>query len=114
MTSKVVAVTYDCEDAARVATFWGEVLGRPVEDGASAEFAMIGEPGTVWYFAQVPEGKTAKNRFHPDLATEDLDLEVKRLVELGAAELATYDEGGHHWVTLADPEGNEFDVIAGE
>ncbi len=63
-------------------------------------------------FHKVPEGKAAKNRFHPDLVTSDLAAEVKRLVGLGAAQQQEIEEGGYHWVTLTDREGNEFDVVA--
>jgi predicted enzyme related to lactoylglutathione lyase len=112
MTSDLQALTFDCADAARVAAFWAEVLGRTVNEGAGEEFASLGEPGPSWYFVKVPEAKTTKNRMHPDLAAEDLDAEVQRLIGLGASQLATYDEGGNRWTTLADPEGNEFDVVA--
>ena len=70
--------------------------------------------GPHWYFMQVPEGKTAKNRMHPDLAAPDLAAEVDRIVGLGAKTAAEHDEGGFRWVTLQDPEGNEFDVLAAE
>ncbi|HYK27227.1 MAG TPA: VOC family protein [Streptosporangiaceae bacterium] len=62
-------------------------------------------------FLKVPEAKTAKNRFHPDLVTPYLEAEVKRLVGLGAAQQQEIEESGYHWITLADPEGNEFDVV---
>ena len=32
--------------------------------------------------------------------------------QLGATHLADHDEEGTVWATLADPEGNEFDVAA--
>ena len=64
-------------------------------------------------FLQVPEPKAAKNRMHPDLTTEDLPAEVARLTGLGATHLADHTEDGTTWATLADPEGNEFDVVAG-
>ncbi len=61
-------------------------------------------------FQLVPEGKSVKNRVHLDLRvggapTED---EVARLVSLGARELHRGRQGPHSWVTMADPEGNEF------
>ena len=52
-----------------------------------------------------------KNRVHVDLGTADLDAELQRLAGLGATHLADLDEGGTRWTTLADPEGNEFDVV---
>ena len=88
------------------------MLEAPVDDGASADYAVLkGEPG--WMFLRVPESKTVKNRVHPDLTTDDLPAEVERLIALGATRQADHDEDGTRWVTLTDPEGNEFDVVAG-
>jgi predicted enzyme related to lactoylglutathione lyase len=64
-------------------------------------------------FAQVPEPKSTKNRVHPDLTTDDLDGELTRLKKLGATVLADHHDGDTRWAALADPEGNEFDVVAG-
>lgn len=117
MTAKISALTMDCSDATKLAAFWSAVLDRPVDEGATEDFAAIGmaDPPAgqpFWMFVKVPEGKTSKNRFHPDLSTGDLETEVKRLVALGATEHGTFDESGAHWTTLTDPEGNEFDVAA--
>ncbi|ETK37552.1 VOC family protein [Microbispora sp. ATCC PTA-5024] len=63
-------------------------------------------------FQGVPEPKTVKNRLHVDLhvGPERRDAEVDRLKGLGATVLWTVEEPGDHHVTMADPEGNEFDV----
>ncbi|WP_182902326.1 VOC family protein [Microbispora sp. H10830] len=63
-------------------------------------------------FQAVPEPKAGKNRLHIDLhaGPERRDAEVDRLKALGAAVLRTVREPGGHHVTMADPEGNEFDV----
>jgi hypothetical protein len=64
-------------------------------------------------FQVVPELKTVKNRVHLDLhvgaAARD-DVEA-RLTALGATRLWEGSEGGSTWVTMADPEGNEFDLV---
>ena len=110
-TITLTHLTFDCADAEKLATFWSAALDQEVADGASPEYAVIaGQPG--WMFLQVPEGKAAKNRVHPDLHTDDLPAEVTRLVGLGATHLADHTEAGTTWATLADPEGNEFDVAA--
>lgn len=51
-----------------------------------------------------------KNRMHLDLLVgpDRRDAEVDRLLALGAARLWDGQQGPHTWVTLADPEGNEF------
>ena len=105
-------ITFDCADAERLAGFWSSVLDEPLDDGASADFATItSRKAASWMFVKVPEPKTVKNRVHVDLAAADLEAELQRLAGLGATRLADLDEGGTRWTTLADPEGNEFDVV---
>lgn len=63
-------------------------------------------------FQVVAETKSVKNRVHLDIYfdAEDRDAEVERLISLGATKLWDGRQGQHTWVTLADPEGNEFCV----
>jgi hypothetical protein len=63
-------------------------------------------------FQLVPEAKTVKNRLHLDLrfGAERQEEEVARLIGMGATELWRGAQGPHTWVTMADPEGNEFCV----
>ncbi len=115
MSIAVFGVTFDARNAQATATFWAAALGRTVADGASETAAAIdadpATPGPRIGFRQVPEGKTVKNRLHLDLVTSDLAGDVARLTALGATTLNEV-EAGIHYVTLADPEGNEFDLIA--
>ena len=117
MPATEFAITLDCANAAELAAFWSQVLGRPVDAGATEEFAAIGLAGgsngrPVWMFHSVPEAKTAKNRAHVDLVTADLAAEADRIIRLGASRLADLEEGGVRWTTLTDPAGNEFDLVA--
>jgi hypothetical protein len=107
----------DCRHAARLAGFYADLLTRPVADGASEFFAFI--PPTVdppdppfpgLMFLQVPEPRTGKNRVHIDLVADDRDAAVARAIELGATHRGDFDEYGAVWTTLADPEGNLFDI----
>ncbi|QVQ52699.1 hypothetical protein J4H86_02385 [Spiractinospora alimapuensis] len=63
-------------------------------------------------FQHVPESKTVKNRMHLDMRVgpERRSEEVARLVALGATEVRTVEEHGSRFVSMRDPEGNEFDV----
>ncbi|HEY5882322.1 MAG TPA: VOC family protein [Nakamurella sp.] len=63
-------------------------------------------------FQLVPEPKTVKNRMHLDVRVgeENIGREVERLAAAGARELWRASQGPHSWVTMADPEGNEFCV----
>ena len=116
-SSTVLGISFDAHDAAMVAQFWAAALGRQLADGADAHNAVV-LPGDITStgprlaFHQVPEGKTAKNRVHLDLTTTELVAETERLQRLGATIVRDVSENGNHWITLADPEGNEFDLIS--
>ena len=72
-----------------------------------------GPPGTPRVlFQRVPEAKTVKNRMHLDVRIGDDDLETVRaaLEARGATYLHTASQGPHSWITMTDPEGNEFCV----
>jgi predicted enzyme related to lactoylglutathione lyase len=63
-------------------------------------------------FPRLEEEKTVKNRMHLDvrIGTDDVEAAVGKLVARGARFLHEGRQGPHTWVTLADPEGNEFCV----
>jgi hypothetical protein len=113
MTINIYATSFDAVDAAAVAAFWAQALGREVNSGATRESASLAvredSRDQPILFHGVPEQKAVKNRLHLDLITDEFDAELARLRSLGAAELASFPR----WTTLADPEGNEFDLIRG-
>ena len=111
MSTTLASITIDCTDALATARFWAGALDRPPPEELMPGYVQLpGEP--TWSFIAVPEPKTGKNRMHVDLEATDRDAEVERLVSLGATKLGDFDEAGFRWTTLADPEGNEFDVVA--
>jgi Glyoxalase-like domain len=63
---------------------------------------------------KLPEGKTVKNRLHLDVSPTDREQnkEVRRLLDLGARHAYVGQTGDESWVSLADPDGNEFCVLA--
>jgi predicted enzyme related to lactoylglutathione lyase len=115
MGTTVIGVAVDCADAAALARFWAAVLGREVSADPNTDLAIIEATDPVsgprLIFHRVPEAKSVKNRLHLDLGTADLEAEVERLLALGATRLNDLDKGALRWTTLADPEGNEFDVV---
>jgi len=126
MTSKFTELAIDCADPRSLARFWCSVLGYEVQ-AEDDEIVTIGSPmvpdgrnhpGPVpptLTFARVPEGKTVKNRLHLDVSPADReqDDEVRRLLGLGAQHADVGQTGDESWIVLADPEGNEFCVLAG-
>ena len=118
MNNSLFAVAIDCADAASLARFWADVLGRQVGEGGTSERAVLlaaggdtCEPCIV--FNKVPEPKIVKNRLHLDLISHTFDSESERLLSLGARRLCDQQSGKSRWTTFADIEGNEFDLIAG-
>ena len=125
MTSKFTELAIDCADPDGLARFWCAVLGYEVqseEDGLVTIGSVLvpadahgrGPVPPTLTFARVPEGKTVKNRLHLDVnpADAEQDDEVRRLLDLGARHADVGQSGDESWVTLADPEGNEFCVLA--
>jgi predicted enzyme related to lactoylglutathione lyase len=49
---------------------------------------------------------------HLDLYSDDLAAEVQRLTGLGATFVRRHDDPDDDYAVLADPEGNEFCVVA--
>jgi hypothetical protein len=126
MTSKLTELAIDCADPHGLARFWCSVLGYEVKDeddgivtiGSPLSPEDKNHPGPVpptLTFARVPEGKTVKNRVHLDVtpADSEQEAEVRRLLGLGARHADVGQTGDESWVCLADPEGNEFCVLAG-
>jgi predicted enzyme related to lactoylglutathione lyase len=118
MTAGLLAISFDCADAAKLADFWAAAFGRSVAAGASAGSARIAigdadTAGPLLMFHQVPESKVVKNRVHLDLSTTDATADTQRLLDLGASVLNVFEaDGKHRWTTFADPEGNEFDLVS--
>jgi predicted enzyme related to lactoylglutathione lyase len=114
MPSRFHTVVVDARDPAALAQFWKDVLDWQTiyESSDEVVIAKNGEqyPGLV--FGSVPEEKQIKNRLHIDLAPDDRDAEVERIVALGATHADVGQGDDVTWVVLADPEGNEFCVLS--
>lgn len=116
MASLVHHITVDCADPYVLAGFWARAL-----DGSLADDDFPGDPeaqvvagATALLFIRVDDTKTVKNRVHLDLRPEDRtrDEEYERLLALGATLHEDHRRpDGTGWVTLLDPEGNEFCVV---
>jgi predicted enzyme related to lactoylglutathione lyase len=117
MSLELSMLTFDCQNAVNLARFWSVTLGRPVDPGASEEYAGIGavdeSPSQVaWLFVNSADRKQGTSGFHPDLTSPDWEAEADRLVSLGATRQGAFDVDGIRWIALTDPEGNRFNVFA--
>jgi catechol 2,3-dioxygenase-like lactoylglutathione lyase family enzyme len=128
MTARLTEIVVDCRDPVALARFWADVLDYHVvrTEADQVEIAAWRDeppdlasqvrqapvvPSLV--FVTVPEGKVVKNRLHLDIRPLgcSYDAEVERLMGLGARR-RDLGAGIQPWAVLADPEGNEFCVLA--
>ncbi|MFF8942224.1 VOC family protein [Streptomyces sp. NPDC014864] len=115
MTSLIRHLTVDSDNPYALAGFWAQVLDGSLadDDFPGDPEAMVTAAAAVLLFVKVPDRKTVKNRVHFDLQPQDRtrDEEVERLLSLGATLQGDHRRpDGTGWVTLHDPEGNEFCV----
>ncbi len=110
-------ITIDAENPYELAQFWSTTTGWPLGEGDEPgdDEVLVEAPAPVpgLLFIRVPESKTVKNRVHIDwVPTERTrDEEVERLVGLGASIHEDHrTPEGPGWVTMLDPERNEFCV----
>ena len=110
-------VVLDCSDPETLTGFWREALGYRVHYAAPSLAVLVPQDvnSSPLLLQRVPEPKAGKNRMHVDIVAEDVEVEVKRLEALGARRLhdGVLSFGPTRWVTMADPEHNEFCVSTG-
>ena len=114
MSLRFSEICLDANDTAVLARWWSHALGWAVEPAEDEGEWLLRAPageGPDWLFLPVPEGKSVKNRIHLDFTPDDQEAEVRRLLGLGARHVDV-GQGEKTWVVLADPEGNEFCVLA--
>jgi predicted enzyme related to lactoylglutathione lyase len=110
-------VVLDCFDPEKLMEFWRVALGYRVHYSEPSLAVLVPHDldAPPLLLQQVPELKAGKNRMHVDIVTEDVEVEVRRLEALGARRLhdGVRTFGQVRWVTMADPENNEFCVSTG-
>ena len=120
--ARLKQLVVDCRHPASLARFWAAALDefdiRPYDDDEIARLAATGltpetDPGVIvdgpaleLCFQQVEVFEIPRKPLHLDLATEDREAEVARLVTLGASVKEQFKS--HTW--MLDPEGNDFCV----
>jgi predicted enzyme related to lactoylglutathione lyase len=110
-------VVLDCSDPETLMGFWQAALDYRVyySEPSLVVLVPLDLNTSPLLLQRVPEPKTGKNRMHVDIITEDVEVEVERLEALGARRLhnGLRSFGPTRWVTMADPENNEFCVSSG-
>ncbi|MBF6670522.1 MULTISPECIES: VOC family protein [Glutamicibacter] len=114
-------LTIDCVEPYALAVYWSQLTGWPISEvdvpGDSEVLIEAPAPLPGLLFIRVPEAKSVKNRVHIDWQPtgRSRDDEVERAVSLGASIHEDHRSAdGRGWVTLHDPEGNEFCIERSE
>lgn len=110
--SKLAGFIIDCktDDLEGAAAFWAAALGMKTR-------VLPGEEGDSYVRLVDPEDRMHievqavqhESRVHLDIATDDVEAEVKRIEKLGAKRVANV----RHWVVMEAPTGQRFCVVPG-
>jgi catechol 2,3-dioxygenase-like lactoylglutathione lyase family enzyme len=118
MTLRIQCLCIDTADPAGLAAFWQAALGWRRTFEQDDEVVLEPPEGSPedgvapdLLFLRVPGGKAGKNRLHLDLRPGDQAAEVARLEGLGARRVDVGQGPDVTWIVMADPDGNEFDVL---
>jgi len=116
-TGLLGAIVFEPAGYPTVGRFWSEATGWPVvydQDGDIALRDPSGRGPFLTFGPPVDQAKASKNRLHLDIAPGlggDQEAEVERLMALGARRI-DIGQGDGSSVAMADPDGNEFCVLA--
>jgi hypothetical protein len=109
--ARIIALCVDSATPEELAIWWASVLGGNVDPGPDGTPRWLGGAAglgdVTMKFVRVPDVRAAKNRWHWDVTTSDVDA----LVAAGATVLRARDDE-IQWTVLADPQGNEFCAFA--
>ena len=117
MTCRIVSLCFDANDPHALAHFWAGVLERELIDDALGGVVLRPDDDTGFDIRFLPtqQPKLGSNQMHFDLTSSSLEDQrqtVARSLGLGAQHLDIGQGPEATHVVLADPEGNEYCVIA--
>jgi predicted enzyme related to lactoylglutathione lyase len=114
-TGPIASVVVDCADPRAMARFWGRAMDWTLHKVTDHNAVLRSAKGVGPYlqFLRTPDVKTVWNRVHLDLRPypgDDPEAEASRLRTLGATAIDLDQDVP--WMVFADPEGNEFCLLA--
>jgi catechol 2,3-dioxygenase-like lactoylglutathione lyase family enzyme len=114
MPAALVAVAFDADDPARLASFWAAVLGRRIVDELSGALLPGDETQVGLRFTSAATERSGQNRLHLHLTSSTLEHQrrtVETVLALGGRHLDIGQRPEEDHVVMSDPGGNEFCVI---
>jgi hypothetical protein len=107
--SQLAGFIIDCktDDLNTAAAFWGAALGMDVHElpDQAGKYVELRDPDERLHVEV--QSVSHASRVHLDIATDNIEAEVNRLVELGAKRI----EQIHTWWVMEAPTGQRFCVV---
>ncbi len=111
MSSRWYGVRVVATDPARLARWWAEVLGYRILDEHPNRVTVGPGAGHPQLSFSPADEFGAGGKLHLDITVDDPDIELERLVNMGARPVEEQSGGT---LVLADPEGNQFTLVRSE
>jgi len=112
---KIGSIVIRCYEFDKMLAFWQEGLGYAPREPAKGGWVVLRDPqgrGPNLSLQQVPEKRSGRrSRLHLDLYTDNKEVEVDRLVTIGATRYPWRYRPGSDFTVLEDPDGNLFCVV---
>ena len=109
------SIVIRCYEFDKMLAFWQEALQYVPREPAKDGWVVLRDPkgsGPNVSLDQVPERRTGKRgRLHLDLYTNNQEIEVARLLMIGAVRYPWRYRPGDDFIVLADPDDNLFCVV---
>ncbi len=107
---RIASIMINAVDAARLSSFWSELLDMPVSaEHEGFTWLRPAEPGLPQLaFQQVAAPTEGRRRLHLDLHDADPSALRRKAETLGATFVEEHNIGDFRWDVMQDPEGNEF------
>ncbi len=112
-TISIGSVVIDCTNFERMFRFWTEALHYVPRSPPTPDWVVLKDPrgrGPNVSLNLTREGPPKEYRLHLDLYVTDPKGELDRFLRLGAT-IVQPAQAGKDYVTLADPDGNVFDLV---
>ena len=111
---KIGSIVIHCSDFDRTVAFWERALAYVPRNPPSGGWVVLRDPsgrGPNLSFQARDRQPRSRSWLHLDLYTDQRDVEVERLVSLGATRYPWRYRPNADYVVLEDPTGNLFCVV---
>lgn len=112
---KIGSIVIRCYEFEKMLAFWQEALHYVPREPAKGGWVVLRDPageGPNLSLDQVSEKRSGKrSRLHLDLYTNNRDVEVERLITIGATRYPWRYRPEDDFIVLEDPDGNLFCVV---